>query len=135
MVTSSNGWYKFVFAGATSVNVIFNNGSSGIGTNQTEDLIAQTSTFWYEWGIGLGNKEIKFDDNLVLFPNPTNDKLNIVFDKKIMKYTIYNSAGMFVKQDECINNSINVKGFSQGIYFLKLQTDDNLILFKKFLVE
>lgn len=135
MNSAGDGWYKFVFAGATSVNAIFNNGSSGVGTNQTEDLIGQISTFWYEWGVGLGNKEIKLDENLVLFPNPTNDKLNIVFDKKIKKYAIYNSAGMFVKQEYCIENSINVKDFSQGIYFLKLQTEDNLILFKKFLVE
>lgn len=79
--------------------------------------------------------EVLPSNNVLLFPNPTKDKLNIVFDKKITKYAIYNSAGMFVKQDDFKENSINVKGFSQGIYFLKLQTDDNVILFKKFIIE
>lgn len=51
MTPACSGWYSYTFSGVTQINLIFNNGNSGVGTNQTADLTANT-TSWYDWTNG-----------------------------------------------------------------------------------
>ena len=39
MTAHTNGWYKYTFTGVDKINMIFNNGNSGVGTNQTANIV------------------------------------------------------------------------------------------------
>ncbi|MEI2559303.1 starch-binding protein, partial [Acinetobacter pittii] len=78
MISEGNGWYKYTFPNVTSLNVIFNNGNSGVGTNQTADINNVTSDVWYVWATQtLSTKEINtIKDKIILYPNPATDVLS-----------------------------------------------------------
>lgn len=71
-------------------------------------------------------------DEFSLYPNPTSGKLKIRnAELKIQNINIYNLLGekVFVQKVESVNPSseieINVSSFTNGIYFLQLQADNN----------
>jgi hypothetical protein len=65
-----------------------------------------------------------------VFPNPIKDMLNIVTDYSIKEVLLINSLGQTVLNASCKNvgnhYQINVSSFEQGIYFLKLSTDNGI---------
>ena len=75
---------------------------------------------------------------LKIFPNPTNDIINIDMSEiefKNIKVRILNSLGAVVKMENLSNTnmlSISVSGLRNGVYFIEIQTD-NQLLFGKFI--
>ena len=67
-----------------------------------------------------------------IYPNPVSDLLTIDYDKA---YTanIYNLNGLLVDQVKSNNNKIDVSKLANGIYFIKLQTDLEILTFQKFI--
>ena len=65
--------------------------------------------------------------NVKLFPNPINDKLNIQFSSDLgeIKGTIYSLTGqklqVFIQNS--LEKTIEISDLSEGIYFLKLETE------------
>ncbi len=70
--------------------------------------------------IGLSGTNV----SIRMFPNPVNDKLTIESNVNIEKYEIYSSAGILVNTENLnsISSQIDIKGFEDGIYFMKLYT-------------
>lgn len=64
------------------------------------------------------------EENFVVFPNPTTEKLYLpeIFEGK--RYLIYNSLGSEIQRGE-VANSIDVKHFDPGIYHLNVIHDNN----------
>ncbi len=89
--------------------------------------------------LGVSNKLIS---NVTVWPNPTNDKLNLNFDSKSEKSTIrlYDLQGREVYKKSLkeasskINHSIDTKAFYSGVYFLNIQ-NGNAIFNKKVVIE
>jgi hypothetical protein len=136
MISDGNGWYKYTFPSVTALNVIFNNGSGGVGTNQTPDITNVTSDIRYVWNTGiLASNEVQKPKTVQLYPNPVKDILTLKSEKKILKYAIYDGAGNLVEQKELTNNQMNVSKFSTGMYYLKLLQSDGKIIFEQFIKE
>ncbi|WP_435416625.1 T9SS type A sorting domain-containing protein [Polaribacter aestuariivivens] len=73
-------------------------------------------------------------NNLMLQPNPVNDKLTFTVSVEITKIEIYNSLGKLVSEtNKNLNNKVDVSGLSSGNYFLKLHSKNNKTTIKKFI--
>lgn len=81
---------------------------------------------------GMGISEIENINNLIVYPNPSNDHVNIMFnysDLESMSINIINSLGqpIFSESDQINTGSytknIDFAAFSPGIYILLIQTD------------
>ena len=65
--------------------------------------------------------------NVKLFPNPVNDKLNIQFSSDLgeIKGTIYSLTGQKIQVfiQNSLEKTIDISDVSEGIYFIKLETE------------
>ncbi len=66
------------------------------------------------------NKEQAVQQKIILFPNPTKDKLTIKNADKETKVGLINYLGQLVKETELENGEIDVKELPGGIYFLRI---------------
>jgi hypothetical protein len=66
----------------------------------------------------------KVDDNIVLYPNPASDDLNVIFDPNadVKNIAVYNLIGKIVSIYKVNGNSakLNVSNIPSGIYFVRL---------------
>ncbi len=92
--------------------------------------------------VGLNELVIK-NDNIILSPNPVNEKLNIQFnindlDKEFTKAEIINSVGQLVRIIDLnyINKQavIDIKELSNGVYLLNLKSNKSQSINKRFVV-
>ncbi len=74
--------------------------------------------------------------SILIFPNPAKDKLFIESQGKIEKIEIYNSIGLSIISKKVIGKSyqLNVSQFNPGIYFIKIETEQDMIL-RKIMIE
>jgi len=133
-----DGFYTYTITNHTvpKVNFIFNNGS---GTEQTDDLSTYSDGCW-EYGAQSGNKYIgvritclstginNLDENLwKLYPNPTNQLLNVEMNSRITKIRVYNTLGIEInvetnyKQDKA---ETNISHIPQGLYFISVEVEN-----------
>lgn len=80
-----------------------------------------------QYALGLSEKSI--DNDLILYPNPVKNTLNIQNSdtKTIEKVSIFNLIGQLVKTAEGKQRTIDVSDLSSGTYLVKLQTNDGII--------
>jgi hypothetical protein len=66
--------------------------------------------------------DVAFENKVAVFPNPTADVLNISygFNKPNAQVTLIDVTGKTVYQSNQLVQSIDLSGFSKGIYFLKI---------------
>jgi hypothetical protein len=124
MAAHVNGFYKYTIVGPTSINIVFNNGKSGTG-NQTPDLLNKTDGYSYTWGAAarMSNTE-NSKNNIVIYPNPVSDILQISSETSIDNYKIMNIQGALLKEGKPIENTIDVSNLSSGLYFLQMKLED-----------
>jgi len=69
----------------------------------------------------------ELDFKIEVYPNPVSDYLNVGFaDSKIKKLKIFSGSGKVVYVNRSVNElltKINVKSYTQGTYFAKIETD------------
>ncbi len=87
----------------------------------TDGLCIDTSACMTIAGLGISNDE---QNQLVIFPNPTNSNLTIQTTEKIETVLIYNTSGTLVQSE--IKNNFSVENLPAGIYFLKIQTANGI---------
>lgn len=68
--------------------------------------------------------------NLVAYPNPATDIINIVSDEKILKFEIFDSSGRKVPVSVISDKWINVQNLQKGIYFLRMNTPKGYVTSK-----
>ncbi|MEY8847607.1 starch-binding protein [Psychroserpens sp. XS_ASV72] len=120
-------WYKYTFTGLTSINVIFNNGSGGVGVNQTEDFVGVTNDLWYEWNEGVLSVETHDIDTFKLYPNPIENIIRIDTTIDFKTYEIYDVTGKLIQKGAIENKNIKVGNLSKGLYLLQLKDEFNTI--------
>lgn len=66
----------------------------------------------------------KSKENFALFPNPTIGKIEFNGNQSLInKISIFDNLGRMIKTEENImNNIIELNGYNDGIYFIKLET-------------
>ena len=129
MTADANGFYKYTITGPTSVNLIFNNGSSG-AANQTADLLNKTDGYSYTWGAStskLGTKKevaATKSTSIGLYPNPVSNLLQINSDVTALDYQILSNNGTAVQKGKVNDNSIDLYSLPSGLYFVKIHFID-----------
>lgn len=79
----------------------------------------------------LATNEFESESSIYLYPNPTDNLLQIAVENKLdipENYTIINTLGQIIKAkkiDSEADLSINVSNLTQGIYFLKLSKNQS----------
>ena len=88
-----------------------------------------------EYSIGVD--EVNIADQIVLYPNPVQNRLYILMDNlQIEEIRVYNSIGSLISQFTNIesNLEVNTQHLSEGIYFVKILTKDDEVAIKSFSV-
>lgn len=75
-----------------------------------------------------------------IYPNPTNEKLNVLFnnaDDKLYEAVIYNQEGKILQSFKNIHRvaEFDLSGYKPGMYMLQLRDVDNNLSNKKFIVQ
>ena len=89
-------------------------------------ITTQTSSCPYPF-CGMNNIEnnlIKVSFNL--YPNPSNDYINLVSDISIHDVKIFDSVGKEFKNFSSVNNTINIKSLPTGFYIFKFLSNNIL---------
>lgn len=68
--------------------------------------------------------------NLNVYPNPAKDRVTIETDIDLKSLELYGLSGQLVKQFNPVNKNLDVSNLSQGIYFLKLKTNEQSSMVK-----
>ncbi|MFH2142321.1 MAG: SBBP repeat-containing protein [Bacteroidota bacterium] len=74
----------------------------------------------------ISNNEL----DVIIYPNPTNDKVSILTDLDITKIEIFDCTGKLIFADISKNNSCDISGFSKGIYLIKAYTLEKILTSK-----
>lgn len=148
MVSEGNGWYKYSFTGATSLNAIFNNGKSGVNTNQTPDITGITKEIWYDWAtktyttVAPATTSSKFSASSPveavksnkLYPNPASDYIQLSDGAEQYNYTISDAVGKTSMQGISeASKTIDVRRLPSGLYLLRAQDKNGKISTYKFI--
>ncbi|WP_299781899.1 S8/S53 family peptidase [uncultured Formosa sp.] len=88
----------------------------------------------------LNIEEIEEEEHVLVFPNPVNDVLNIKYnankfqDIKVAVYNLIGQKQIVAKQYNQDSVEIDVSHLSKGVYFLRIQDDNNTIMSTKKIV-
>ena len=74
-------------------------------------------------------KELENYTEIIAYPNPSNDIINITNVSLIKNYELFNYNGNIIKRGNSF--PINIENYSNGFYFLKVITKDNQIIMQK----
>ena len=74
----------------------------------------------------VGVNESNNEKDILAFPNPVNELLNISSDKTIEHYELMDATGKLIlrKQVNCRQLNINTETLAKGLYFIKIKTKD-----------
>ena len=83
-----------------------------------------------------GINETTLQNSIVIFPNPTNDILNVKLSQQFERVEITNMLGQVLYSNKITDATfqINTTSYSSGVYFIRLQ-GENGIATKKFIKE
>ena len=110
-----NGYFQLLYEDGTQI--FRDNGKFG---SQATYLIDVT----YPAGI----EEITTENTI--YPNPASDCININSTENVQRVEIYNMQGQLVKAETGEVNNISVKDLANGMYTLKLTTDNGVSVHK-----
>ena len=97
------------------------------GEAYMEQVYPSQDAFYSVYNITKLFKEIE-NNNVVIFPNPAKDKVNIQSKLNMNRIMIVNSIGR-VMYDRIVNNkmtAVNTEGFNKGIYIIKIYCDNEV---------
>lgn len=104
-----------------------------------------TTSINYEWFeeerfLSINNAQSFNSERINLYPNPANDFVNIEMidiDFQQVKLSIFNNLGQQVYAQNITENKselqINVANWSDGVYFIKIESENDQVDFKKFI--
>jgi len=102
--------------------------------------IAFEGTANYGYGIGLDDVEVTASSGMSIevqesqevkvYPNPIKDMLHIESSGVIRKMFVYNMDGQLMNEYPEVNNAIDMSHLSQGVYMLKIVTENGDIIRK-----
>lgn len=80
----------------------------------------------------LANTHFEIENSISIFPNPSNDVINISSKNGIFisGYEIFDITGKKIESHLSFENIINIRNLENGTYFLKLQTSKGILVRK-----
>lgn len=104
--------------------------SANLFNNPTDQMGYGIPDFGAVYDALMSTHEVIKESFISVFPNPTNDILNIKADKNIEKIQLFNMEGKMMRQLEN-QNQLNLSGLPQGTYFLKILLENRQTVIKK----
>jgi hypothetical protein len=98
-----------------------------------------TSNFFNTKDATVGVEEVKLHEmNVSVYPNPNTGRFTVKISTekhKRIKIVLYNSLGSMVSAEQLdvsgtLLHDIDLSGLSKGMYYLQLQTDDDVVMQK-----
>lgn len=83
-----------------------------------------TNTIQSTYALNTSNDEIKKFPIIKVYPNPSNDEINLISDKKIDLAKICTLTGLTL--EEFAENKLKIVAFPNGMYILKIFIDGNV---------
>lgn len=104
------------------------------GTAKSEEPIDVLQSKFNKWAAN-NIDEINLDKQLKIYPNPTNDLLNLQCQSELKKLGIYNMAGQLLFDLKVVNKTttIDLGDLAPGIYFIGTEID-NVPVAKKIVI-
>lgn len=99
-----------------------------VATNKTVNTIV----------LAAGINELKSNDIINLYPNPTKSGVTINSSENLKSVQVYNITGALLINVSDINSktiTIDLQQFAKGLYFVKTETKDNKVVTKKVILE
>ncbi len=87
--------------------------------------------------IDVATDDLKTEELLSLYPNPANDQLWLAIDNEVilLNYTIGNLSAKEVMQGKfSTENSIDVSTLTSGLYFIRIELENNHMIHRKFII-
>lgn len=128
--------YTFEFTIDTGMSIVadFTNGYSGGNTFRDGASLSSTDAK-FSVSISddtLGLDTFKVSNNIKVLPNPTSKYIKVSGLKNKATYSIYNTLGAEIKSGAISNNEqIDIRGFTNGLYFLKLDNENTIKFIKQ----
>ncbi|WP_418513460.1 T9SS type A sorting domain-containing protein [Corallibacter sp.] len=128
--------YTFEFTIDTGMSIVadFTNGYSGGNTFRDGASLSSTDAK-FSVSISddtLGLDTFKVSNNIKVLPNPTSNYIKVSGLKNKATYSIYNTLGAEIKNGAISNNEqIDIRGFTNGLYFLKLDNKNTIKFIKQ----
>lgn len=84
--------------------------------------------------IGL-NEELELVQAMVVYPNPFNDRVQLLLPPNTCTVSVYNSNGMLIKMANGNNNELFLGDVPSGLYIVATQTDEGKMYTQKVVKE
>ena len=97
------------------------------------DSTGPSSTYQINICQDISSLSYRIDDQLLVYPNPANDRINIETNLKIDRLIMTNVLGEVVYESSDLVNHINISTFPPNLYFIRLETKGEIIT-KKIIV-
>lgn len=123
VATDNDG--NYITAGTFNTNLFMNN-TLGItplvSTGQSDFFVAKLGAY-----VCGTNSTAKFNNIKVnVYPNPTNDIINIETDETLLNYVVYDMNGREIQSGMFgSSNQLNLQNATNGVYFVKVTTVHN----------
>ena len=117
-------------------SILVNGDSVGNSTTHTIEDIQENMTIHVEFQSKIAIKQYQLDNNIVIYPNPVTDQLNVKLSAVFDQLEITNLLGQ-VLYTANINDSeftISVSNYNAGLYFIRLTSEQGTVT-KKFFKE
>lgn len=101
--------------------------------NHTDQMGFGILNFGSLYNAVLNTSELVKKQQLVIFPNPVKNILNVATEAEVISLEVYDNLGRLITK---INNqkSVKVEDSAKGVYYLKVQTKEK-IYYEKFIKE
>ena len=109
------GWFKLMAEDGTQI--FRDNGKFG---SKATYMIDVTRTVGVE----------EYTSETAIYPNPATDMINISTDNQVQRVEIFNMQGQLVKVETGEVTRVSVKDLANGLYTLKLTTDNGISMHK-----
>ncbi|MDR0969065.1 MAG: Ig-like domain-containing protein, partial [Lentimicrobiaceae bacterium] len=114
----------------TTVATVASNGKVTVVGNGTATITATTddggSTAFCTINATVSGIEDIANQGITIFPNPVKDELFIDSETAIQKVEIYSITGALLLEESNVNEKINVSALPQGLYVVKLYTNEGI---------
>ena len=130
---------ELIWAMMTKNEPLENNGGSTTQEDQIlfrfrfkSDTLADSKPGWMIRNLVVGYADIggmahaSINAKPPIFPNPTNDRIKIQSELPLMKVTLVSLQGLSVSMEPDSENTISLKNFIPGLYWLQVQTSKGL---------
>ena len=126
-----NNGYSLISGETNNTYYVLNDGNYAVIVNQ--DGCIDTSACYYVIATGFSN--VNYSSNIIISPNPFNAQLTISFGEEQKNTTIkvMNMLGECIQQQTTNKQQLtmDLSGFANGVYFVRIQDEHNNIVNRK----